>query len=98
MILGIDVGSTTCKYVLVDDRGNILDKAYERHNTKTAEKVYEFLKKLEENFGFKPGRDRVYFTGSGATLIAPLVGGRVCSGGGCGLHCGGKTPSGCEVC
>lgn len=45
MILGIDVGSTTCKYVLVDDRGNILDKAYERHNTKTAEKVYEFFKK-----------------------------------------------------
>jgi predicted CoA-substrate-specific enzyme activase len=76
MILGIDVGSTTCKYVLVDDRGNILDKAYERHNTKTAEKVHEFLKKLEENFGFKPGRDRVYFTGSGATLIAPLVGGK----------------------
>jgi activator of 2-hydroxyglutaryl-CoA dehydratase len=54
MILGIDVGSTTCKYVLVDDRGNILDKAYERHNTKTAEKVYEFLKSLRRTLVLSP--------------------------------------------
>ncbi|WP_448587807.1 BadF/BadG/BcrA/BcrD ATPase family protein [Thermocrinis sp.] len=76
MIVGIDVGSTTCKYVLVDDQGNILDKAYERHHTKTAEKVLEFLERLERNFGLKAGGDRVYFTGSGATLIAGLVGGK----------------------
>ncbi|WP_448584663.1 BadF/BadG/BcrA/BcrD ATPase family protein [Thermocrinis sp.] len=76
MIVGIDVGSTTCKYVLVDDRGNILDKAYERHNTRTAEKVLEFLQRLERNYNLKPERDRIYFTGSGATLIAPLVGGK----------------------
>lgn len=76
MFLGIDVGSTTCKYVLTDDSGNILDKAYERHNTKQAEKVLEFLTKLEESFGLKAGRDRVYLTGSGAGLIAKLIGGK----------------------
>ncbi|WP_333784794.1 BadF/BadG/BcrA/BcrD ATPase family protein [Thermocrinis sp.] len=76
MIVGIDVGSTTCKYVLVDDNGKILDKAYERHNTKTAEKVLEFLQRLERDYGLTAGRDRVYFTGSGATLITPLVGGK----------------------
>ncbi|MGB9874039.1 MAG: BadF/BadG/BcrA/BcrD ATPase family protein, partial [Hydrogenobacter sp.] len=59
-----------------DDSGNILDKAYERHNTKQAEKVLEFLTKLEESFGLKAGRDRVYLTGSGAGLIAKLIGGK----------------------
>lgn len=77
MFLGIDVGSTTCKYVLTDDSGNILDKAYERHNTKQAEKVLEFLTKLEESFGLKAGRDRVYLTGSGSGLIAKLIGGKL---------------------
>ncbi|ADC88860.1 CoA-substrate-specific enzyme activase [Thermocrinis albus DSM 14484] len=76
MIVGIDVGSTTCKYVLVDDNGNILDKAYERHNTHTAEKVLEFLIRLEEKYHLSPGKDRVYFTGSGASFIHTLVGGR----------------------
>ena len=75
-ILGIDVGSTTCKYILTDSEGNILDKAYERHSTKTAEKVLEFLKRLEDRFGVEKGNTRIYFTGSGATIISQLVGGR----------------------
>ncbi len=75
-LLGIDVGSTTCKYVLADPEGNIIDKAYERHSTKTAEKVYEFLQRLEEKHGLEKGSARVYFTGSGAMLISELVGGR----------------------
>jgi predicted CoA-substrate-specific enzyme activase len=76
MILGIDVGSTTCKFVLTDDKGNIIEKAYERHNTKTAEKVLEFLITLEQKYGLRPGRDKVYFTGSGAANLAQLVGGK----------------------
>ncbi|MFN3598469.1 MAG: BadF/BadG/BcrA/BcrD ATPase family protein [Aquificaceae bacterium] len=75
-LLGIDVGSTTCKYVLTDKEGNILDKAYERHNTRQAEKVLEFLLRLEERYGFKEGRDRVYITGSGGGLIGNLIGAR----------------------
>lgn len=76
LLLGIDVGSTTCKYVLTDEKGNILDKAYERHNTKQAEKVLEFLLRLEGQYGLKPGRDRVYITGSGGGFIGSLVGAR----------------------
>ncbi len=77
LICGIDVGSTTCKYVLSSSTGDILAQAYERHNTKQAEKVLEFLTQLEREHGFTPRRDRLFFTGSGSGLIAPLVGGRV---------------------
>ncbi len=77
MICGIDVGSTTCKYVLSSPTGELLAQAYERHHTKQAEKVLEFLKRLEDDHGLMPERDRVFFTGSGAGLTAQLVGGKV---------------------
>lgn len=77
MLLGIDAGSTTCKYTLVDDNGNILAREYGRHNSKQAEKVLEFLGKLEAEHGLTPGRDRIYFTGSGSGFIAPQVGGKI---------------------
>jgi predicted CoA-substrate-specific enzyme activase len=77
MICGIDVGSTTCKYVLASASGEIISQAYERHNTKQAEKVLQFLSRLEGQHGLTPQKDRVFFTGSGAGLIAPLAGGKV---------------------
>jgi predicted CoA-substrate-specific enzyme activase len=76
-ICGIDVGSTTCKYVLVSAEGELLAQAYERHNTKQAEKVLEFLTTLETKYGLTQGEDRVFFTGSGSGIIAPLVGGKI---------------------
>jgi predicted CoA-substrate-specific enzyme activase len=57
--------------------GQVLAQAYERHNTRQAEKVLEFLAHLEQNYGLTPNRDQVFFTGSGAGEIAPLVGGRM---------------------
>ncbi len=82
MPCGIDVGSTTCKYVLASASlasasGEVLTKAYERHNTKQAEKVLDFLSCLESEHGLTPERDRIFFTGSGAGIIAPLVGGKI---------------------
>ena len=71
------MGSTTCKYVLATPRGNVLAQAYERHNTRQAEKILQFLTMLESKHGLTAGRDRVFFTGSGAGIIAPLVGGKV---------------------
>ncbi|MEN3028599.1 MAG: activase, partial [Aquificaceae bacterium] len=65
----------TCKYAN-NKEGNILHKAYERHNTRQAEKVLEFLLRLEENFGLTAGRDRVYMTGSGGGSIAGFIGAR----------------------
>jgi predicted CoA-substrate-specific enzyme activase len=75
-IAGVDVGSTTVKAVLVED-DRILWQDYQRHHTRQAEKVLEFLSRLEGECGFEAGRDAVLFTGSGSGFIAPLVGGKV---------------------
>ena len=74
-ILGIDVGSTTVKAVLVEN-DRILWQAYRRHHTKQAETVLEFLEQMEKECGLQPGRDIILFTGSGSGFISPLVGGR----------------------
>src|SRR5687768_3441002 len=74
MICAIDVGSTTCKFVLGSPDGEILAQAYERHNTKQAEKVLDFLSRLENQHGLTPEYDQIFFTGSGSGLLAPLVG------------------------
>jgi len=76
-ICGLDIGSTTCKYSIATAAGELLGQAYERHNTKQGEKVLDFLTRLEKEHGFAAEQDRVFFTGSGAGLIAPLVGGKV---------------------
>ena len=76
-VMALDVGSTTCKYVLTTTSGDILSQAYERHNTKQAEKVLDFLTRMETQFGLRPEQDRIFFTGSGAGIIAPFVGGRL---------------------
>ena len=76
-IVGIDVGSTTCKFVLVSQDDRLMAQAYERHNTKQAEKVLDFLTRLETEFKLTPQQDRVFFTGSGSGIIAPLIGGKI---------------------
>src|SRR5262249_42333869 len=75
-IVGMDVGSTTVKAVAMQD-GRVLWRDYRRHGTKQAEMVLEFLARMETECGYAPGHDRLFFTGSGAGLIAPLVGGRL---------------------
>src|SRR5215467_310227 len=75
--IGIDVGSTTVKAVVVGDDGKITWQDYQRHNTRQAEKVVEFLQRMETEAGLTVGVDRVFFTGSGAGFIAPLVGGKL---------------------
>src|SRR6059058_1055428 len=72
--IGIDVGSTTVKAVIVDRGGKVAWQDYQRHNTRQAEKVLEFLQRMETGTGLSPGAERVFFTGSGAGFIAPLVG------------------------
>ena len=75
-IAGIDVGSTTVKAVLVAD-DEIVWRDYRRHGTRQAEAVLDFLDRMEAQCGLRPGRDRVLCTGSGAGLIAPLLGGKL---------------------
>ena len=55
LLLGIDVGSTTVKAVVVESAtGEIVWRRYERHNTKQSETVLRFLKAIEESI---PGFD-----------------------------------------
>ena len=75
-IVGVDVGSTTVKAVVVED-GKVGWQDYQRHNTRQAEKVVEFLGRMDAEAGLTPGRDRIFFTGSGAGFLAPLVGGKL---------------------
>ncbi|MGH7417329.1 MAG: BadF/BadG/BcrA/BcrD ATPase family protein, partial [Candidatus Rokuibacteriota bacterium] len=75
-LVGVDVGSTTVKAAVVDN-GKVTWQDYQRHNTKQAEKVVEFLGRMEAEAGLTAGTDRVFFTGSGAGFIAPQVGGKL---------------------
>ena len=75
-IVGMDVGSTTVKAVVVEN-DQVLWQDYQRHHTRQAEKVLEFLLRMESERALERGRDLVLFTGSGSGLIAPLVGRKV---------------------
>ena len=48
--LGIDVGSTTLKYVVLDDSGTLLRSEYLRHYSRIAENLGRLLAGLEEQF------------------------------------------------
>ncbi|MEZ4272336.1 MAG: BadF/BadG/BcrA/BcrD ATPase family protein [Myxococcota bacterium] len=75
MIIGIDVGSTTVKCVVVDPESKeILWSDYQRHETRQAEKVLEQLVAIGDAFAdIKPENIRTFITGSGAgPLREPL--------------------------
>ena len=50
MKIGIDIGSTTIKCVVLDDRGNLIHKSYERHFAMIREKTREVIKGLIDKF------------------------------------------------
>ena len=71
-IAGLDVGSTTVKAVLTDGE-RVVWRDYQRHNTRQAEKVLEFLERMEADAGLAPAVDRVFVTGSVACALAPTM-------------------------
>lgn len=76
ILLGIDVGSTTVKLVVVDgnDR-SILWSKYQRHETQQAEHVLALLEEALEVFpSLSASSVPAYITGSGAGPIAAQVG------------------------
>jgi predicted CoA-substrate-specific enzyme activase len=75
LIVGLDVGSTTVKAAVADGE-RIVWQDYKRHNTKQAEMVLEFLARIEAECGLALGRDRIFLTGSGAGIVAALLGGK----------------------
>ncbi|MVF14635.1 CoA activase [Ketobacter sp. MCCC 1A13808] len=77
LIIGVDVGSTTVKAVVVDaETKQILWHQYRRHETKQAEKVLEMMQDIESKFPPSNNAFRIFATGSGSSPIAPHIGGR----------------------
>src|SRR5437879_6626095 len=75
LMVGLDVGSTTVKSVVVDlTTQNIVWSDYQRHDTKQPEKCLEFLKRMEADTGIKADETRVFVTGSGGGGIATHIG------------------------
>jgi activator of 2-hydroxyglutaryl-CoA dehydratase len=77
-MVGMDVGSTTVKAVVVDIvTDEILWKDYQRHDTKQPEKVLEFLGLIEARFPDVPRNAfRLFITGSGGANLVKHIGGK----------------------
>jgi predicted CoA-substrate-specific enzyme activase len=74
-MVGLDVGSTTVKAVVVDAATDqILWRDYQRHETKQPEKTLEFLRRIEAEVGIHPTNTRMFLTGSGGGAIAEQIG------------------------
>ncbi len=74
-LVGLDIGSTTVKAVIVDAATDqVLWQDYQRHETKQPEKSLEFLKRMEAEVGINRHNTRMFVTGSGGGGIAEQVG------------------------
>ncbi|MCR5481555.1 MAG: 2-hydroxyacyl-CoA dehydratase [Clostridia bacterium] len=71
MRLGIDVGSTTVKLVLIDDKAHVVYSQYERHMSNVFSKVRELLDDMYKQFGDMPLK--AVITGSGGLSLANLL-------------------------
>ena len=71
MKLGIDVGSTTVKLVVLDDENKIVYSRYERHMSNVFEKVAELFEDLKQTMG--DVSFNVTITGSGGLSLSKLL-------------------------
>jgi activator of 2-hydroxyglutaryl-CoA dehydratase/predicted nucleotide-binding protein (sugar kinase/HSP70/actin superfamily) len=77
LLVGMDVGSTTVKGVVVAaEDGRVLWRDYRRHDTRQAEMLCDFLLRMEREAGIAPGNCRIFVTGSGGHALAPQIGAR----------------------
>ena len=70
--LGIDVGSTTVKTVVINERHEILSRCYQRHMSRVRETVTEQLTALQEQF--PEAAFRLCITGSAGLGLAQSAG------------------------
>jgi predicted CoA-substrate-specific enzyme activase len=76
-MVGLDVGSTTVKAVVVRrETDEIIWQDYQRHETKQPEKSLEFMQRIEAEVGITGKNARVFMTGSGGGTIADQIGGK----------------------
>ena len=69
--MGIDVGSTTVKVVLLDEQDNYLYKKYIRHYANILDTVHTLLQ--EAQVGYEDAKVHVAITGSGGMAMADKV-------------------------
>ena len=70
--IGLDVGSTTAKAVVINENNEVIWKQYQRHNAHQQELVLEYLNAVESMF--PDSHVTVYTTGSGGRIIAEHIG------------------------
>ena len=69
------MGSTTVKALVIEaGSGRILWRDYQRHETRQAEKLLEFLHRMEAEAGVAPGNCRIFITGSGGNALGSFIG------------------------
>ncbi len=68
--LGIDIGSVSVNFVVIDDAGHIVDDRYIRHMGKPMETARELLSRAVDTYEIK----FVAATGTGGKTLAPLIG------------------------
>jgi predicted CoA-substrate-specific enzyme activase len=78
LVIGMDVGSTTVKACVVDPQNlQIIWSDYQRHETRQAEKVMEFLVRIGHEFQDVAKEDiRLFLTGSGSSPLCESLGGK----------------------
>src|SRR5690554_5367579 len=72
MTVGLDVGSTTIKCVVLDDYGNIVFSHYERHLAQIVNQTAELLQKIKDQF-LIDGKAPLMISGSAAMGVADRV-------------------------
>ena len=70
--IGIDIGSTTVKVVLLDEQNKLLFRSYERHYSKTRERACETLHSIQEMLQGK--QVKLVITGSAGLGVANASG------------------------
>ena len=66
--IGIDIGSTTVKVVVLDEANQLLFRSYERHYSKARERAAETLRSIEEKL--RGQQVRIAITGSAGLGVA----------------------------
>ncbi len=76
-VIGMDVGSTTVKAVVIDRDGAVAWSDYQRHHTQQPEKVLELLERIQADLDCPNSEQtRIFLTGSGAAPLIEPTGGK----------------------
>ena len=70
--IGLDVGSTTVKIVVMNEKLNTIYTSYQRHFSDTRKTIYECMNKIIEKY---PDEEmKIALTGSGALSVSEFLG------------------------